>query len=363
MKHRWLTAVLAALLLVPASSQAQKKLFVVTTLPDYAYIAKYIGGDKVEVAHIVAGNQDAHFARPKPSYAAMLRRADLFVTTGLDLELWVPTLLDMANNPRIRSGQIGYVAAYDGIQLLDKPSALTRSEGGLHIYGNPHIQTSPLNMKVVADNITIGLSKISPENANYFAANNQKFKDEIDRRLFGDALVKLMGGKMLTKLALSGNLIPFLESKSFRGKRLIDYLGGWLKEGMVFRGGKIVTYHRNWVYFEHLFGLEEIGNVEPKPGIPPSPKHVERLVTEMRKNGVHVILSANYFDADKVRRIAEKVGAIAVIVPFYVGGEPGVKSVFDLYDYWVSHLKAAFLQVKGQSTSLLKTGTKVVQGG
>lgn len=353
MKHRWLVLILGAWLALPGALFAQKKIFVVTTLPDYAYIARYIGGDKVEVAHIVAGNQDAHFARPKPSFAAMLRRADLFVTTGLDLELWVPSLVDMANNPRIRSGQIGYVAAYDGIQLLDKPSALTRSEGGLHIYGNPHIQSSPLNMKVVADNIAIGLSKISPENADFFAANSRKFKDEIDRRLFGEALVKLMGGKMLTKLALSGNLIPFLQSKSFRGKKLIDYLGGWLKEGMVFRGEKIVTYHRNWVYFEHLFGLEEVGNVEPKPGIPPSPKHVEELVQEMRKNNVHVILSANYFDEAKVRRIAEKVGAIPVIVPFYVGGVPEVKTVFDLYDYWVSHLKRAFLQVKGQATSLV----------
>ncbi len=351
MKHRALLGILALLLFWIGPAQAQRKLLVVTTLPDYAYIAKYIGGDKVEVKHIVQGDQDAHFARPKPSYAALLRRADLFVTTGLDLELWVPALLDMANNPRIRSGQIGYVAAYDGIQLLDKPSALTRSEGGLHIYGNPHIQTSPLNMKVVADNITIGLSKISPENADFFEANNRRFKEEIDRRVFGEELVRLMGGKMLTKLALSGNLIPFLQSKSFRGKKLIDYLGGWLKEGMVFRGEKIVTYHRNWVYFEHLFGLEEVGNVEPKPGIPPSPRHVERLVQQMRQENVHVILAANYFDEKKVRTIAEKVGAIPVIVPFYVGGVPEVKTVFDLYDYWVTHLRDAFLQVKGHSTS------------
>jgi len=331
-----------------SAATAKDKIKVVTTLPDYAYIAEFIGGDKVEVYHIVEGDQDAHFVRPKPSYAALMRDADLFVTTGLDLELWVPPLMDRANNPKIRSGQVGYVAAYDGIQLLEKPSALTRSEGGLHIYGNPHIQTSPLNMKVVADNIAIGLSKVSPENADFFEANSKKFKDEMDRRVFGEQLVKLLGGKMLTKLALSGNLIPFLQTKEFRGKKLIDYLGGWLKEGMVFRGQKIVVYHKGWVYFLRLFGLEEIGEVEPKPGIPPSPKHVEELVNEMKKNHVHVILSANYFDEEKVKRIAQKVGATPVIVPFYVGGVPEVKTSFDLYEYWVSHLKEAFAQAKSQ---------------
>ncbi|NOY58737.1 MAG: zinc ABC transporter substrate-binding protein [Calditrichaeota bacterium] len=342
-KNKWFVwSIITALAFVTNLAFAGQKIKVVTTLPDYAYIADYIGGDKVETYHIVSGDQDAHFVRPKPSYAMLMKHADLFVTTGLDLELWVPSLMDMANNPKIRSGQIGYVAAYDGIDLLDKPSALTRSEGGLHIYGNPHITSSPLNDKVIADNIAIGLAKISPQDASFFAANSKRFKDEIDTRLFGDELVKLIGGKMLTKLALSGNLIPFLQAKEYKNKKLFDSLGGWMKEAMSFRGQKIVTYHKGWIYFLNLFGLEEIGNVEPKPGIPPSPKHVEELVNKMRENNVHVILSANYFSADKVNRIATKVGAKAVIVPFYVGGVPEVKTTFDLYDYWITHLKEAF---------------------
>jgi len=341
-KNKWMILLVTLLFGLTSQSVFAKKIKVVTTLPDYAYIAKYIGRDKVDVTHIVQGDQDAHFVRPKPSFAVLMRHADLFVTTGLDLELWVPSLMDMANNPKIRSGQIGYVAAYDGIQLLQKPSALTRSEGGLHIYGNPHITTSPLNDKVIADNITIGLSKVSPENADFFESNSQRFKAEIDRRLFGDQLVRLMGGKMLTKLALSGNLIPFLSSKEYGGKKLIDYMGGWLKEGMSFRGQKIVTYHKGWIYFLNLFGLEEIGNVEPKPGIPPSPKHVEKLVNNMRETNTHVILAANYYDEAKVKRIAQRVGALPVIVPYYVSGIPQVKTVFDLFDYWVSHLKEAY---------------------
>ena len=321
---------------------AQKKINVVTTLSTYANIAEIIGGNKVNVKYICAGDQDAHFVRPKPSYAVLLNNADLFVSTGLDLELWVPSLVDMSRNNNIRSGQPGYVAAYDGIELLDKPTVLSRSEGGLHIYGNPHITTSPLNYKIIAENIAIGLKKTDPQNEPFYQANLNMFQNEIDQRTFGEELVKLMGGAILTKLANSGQLIDFLNKKEYKGKHLIDYLGGWLKDAMVFRDKKIVTYHKSWIYFNALFGLDVVGYVEPKPGIPPSPKHIEKLVQEMKKNSVKVILAANYYDEVKVRNICQKVGATPVIVPMYVDGAPGTEDVFKLVDYWVAGLKAAF---------------------
>jgi ABC-type Zn uptake system ZnuABC Zn-binding protein ZnuA len=329
-----------------------EKIQVVTTLTDYAWIARYIGGDKVEVFAIVGGNQDAHYVRPKPSFAARLRKADLFVTTGLDLELWVPALLDMANNPQIFSGEPGYVAAAEGIQLLDKPAVLSRSQGGLHIYGNPHIHTNPLNLKIIADNIATGLTNVAPQWAGYFSENCSRFKQAIDRSVFGDTLITLLGSSVLTRLALSGNLFAFLETQEYGGRKLIDYLGGWLKKGLILRGKKIVTYHKNWVYFERLFGLIEIGNVEPKPGIPPSPRHVEQLLSDMKKHNVKVILSTNYFDTQKVRQIAARAGAIAVIVPFHVEGEPEVHSVFDLYDVWISRLTEAFRQPSAMTQSV-----------
>lgn len=318
------------------------KLNVVTTLSTYADIAKKVGGDRVSVSFIVPGNQDAHFVRPKPSYAVLLNNADVFVTTGLDLELWVPSLVDMSKNERIRSGQPGFVAAYDGIELLDKPNILSRSEGGLHIYGNPHIMTSPLNFKVIAANIAIGLAKNDPKNEEYYLKNLKDFQQQIDERTFGKELLGLMGSKLLTKLALQGNLIDFLNSKEFKGKKMIDYLGGWLKEGLDFRGKKIVTYHKNWVYFQRIFGLEILGYVEPKPGIPPSPKHVEELVQDMKKHNIKVLMAANYFSVSRVSRICEKVGAVHVIVPMGVGGANSTNDVFELTDYWISSLKAAF---------------------
>ena len=163
----------------------------------------------------------------------------------------------------------------------------------------------------------------------------------MDRRLFGEELVKLVGGKLLTRLALSEGLIEFLESKEYKGSPLIDRLGGWMKKMMPLRGKPIVTYHKNWVYFVRLFGLEEAGTVEPKPGIPPSAKHVAELVQMMKDRHIRIILAANYFDEKQVRGVASKVNAVPVIVPLYCGGEPGVNDYFQLYDLWVNRLLAA----------------------
>jgi len=339
-----LTYILFALLLLANLAQAAHKLNVVTTLSTYADIAQKIGRDKVNVHYIVPGNQDPHFVRPKPSYAVLLNKADIFVSTGLDLELWVPTLVDMSKNPKIRSGQIGYVSASYGIRLLEKPTVFSRSEGGLHIYGNPHIITGPLNFIQIAENIETGLEKNDPVNKDYYQANLKTFKNELYNRLFGKKLVQLMGGPLLAKLTNNGELIPFLQKNSFKGKKLMDFLGGWMKQAMLFRGKKIVTYHKNWVYFRHTFGLDVVGHVEPKPGIPPSPKHVEELVREMRKFKVKVLLAANYFSKKKVIDICDKVGAVPVIVPMGVKGAPGTDDVFQLVNYWVTHLHNAFLK-------------------
>ncbi len=253
---------------------AQSKLRVVTTLPDYKVIAEFIGGDRVEVSAIVQGDQDAHFIRPKPSFVSLVRDADLLISTGLDLELWLPTVVDKSGNTRVRSGEPGYVAAAQGMKLLEKPEVMSRSEGGVHIYGNPHVNCSPINMRVAARNIATGLVKTIRDGKEFYEANLERFLDTVDRRLFGDDLVEFLGGETLCKLAEKGTLIGFLEEKEFREKPLIDYIGGWLGEMMPLRGTAIVTYHKNWVYFVRLFGLEEAGTVEPKPGIPPSPKHV-----------------------------------------------------------------------------------------
>jgi zinc/manganese transport system substrate-binding protein len=324
---------------------APGKLRVVATLPDYAWVAEQIGGELVDVQAIARGNQDAHFVRPRPSYTVLLRNADLFISTGLDLELWVPTLLDAAGNPRILEGAPGYVAAWPGIELLDVPTTLSRSEGDVHIYGNPHIHTDPLNMVAIGRNVLAGLKKVDPGHGQTYEANEKALEDRLYRRLFGSELVDLLGGDTLARLAKAGKLHAFLEDKEYprgSGHTLAERLGGWLKQAEPLRGRKIIGYHKNWIYFTTRFGLDIVGHVEPKPGIPPTPRHVEKIIDLIRNQKIRVILTANYFDPAKPKVIAERTGARVVIVPLGSGGEAGVDDYEKLVSVWIERLVKAF---------------------
>jgi ABC-type Zn uptake system ZnuABC Zn-binding protein ZnuA len=334
----------AILLAVPFSghTKVEGKIYVVSTLTDYAAIAREIGGDKVKVEAIAEGDEDSHFVLPKPSYADKLSRADLFLTTGLDLELWAPSVIDKSQNASIREGQVGYVAVSDGITMLEIPKVVDRGQGGVHVYGNPHIHTSPINAKTIATNIAIGLKKVDPKNEAYYTQRLKSFKSAIDERLYGKELVGLLGGKTLDRLAQSGNLISFLEGKEVGGAKLIDKLGGWMQEMLPLRGRKLVTYHKNWIYFSQLFGLDVIGEVEPKPSIPPSPGDVERLIKNMKRLDVKVVLAANFYDENKVKMICRSVGATPIIVPLSVEGTPKVKTYFQLVDTWIRSLRTGY---------------------
>ncbi|MDX9722674.1 MAG: metal ABC transporter substrate-binding protein [Myxococcota bacterium] len=340
MKYRVISVVLA-LGLVLSASTAWAQLKVVATLPDYKDLAERIGGDRVTVQSLVLGDQDAHFIRPKPSFIVTLSEADVLISTGMDLELWLPTIVDKSGNEKIRSEQVGYVSASDGMSLLEVPESVSRSEGGVHLYGNPHVTTNPLNMKVAARNITAGLIKNDPDGEDEYMKRLEAFEDEVDERLFGKDLVRILGGKTLTKLALKGTLIEFLEKKEYKGAMLIGSLGGWMGAMMPLRGKKIVCYHKNWVYFSQLFGLVEAEYIEPKPGIPPSAKHVAEVIELMKAEGVKVILAASYFDQEQVKDVASKTGAEAIIAPYYVGSYDDVPDYFALVDWWTSELLAA----------------------
>ena len=326
---------LVALLILPIASEATIK--VVTTQETYAAIARELGGKRVEAESIIPGAADAHFVKPKPSYAFMLRDADLFVSTGLDLELWAPVLVNKSGNRNITDGAVGYVAAAHGIELLEKPASADRSAGDVHIYGNPHIQTSPINAAAIAGNITTGLCKLDPNGCETYRTNLADFNDRLARSLYGDQLVELLGRDTLDTLARSGRLVSFLEERGFA-----DQIGGWLAEAMPFRGRKLVCYHKNWIYFTTLFGLEVVGYVETKPGIPPTARHVAELIQRIEDEEVGVLLAANYFERRKPELIAERTGIVPVVVPMSVGGEAGVETFFDLVDLWVGRLREAY---------------------
>lgn len=313
---------------------------VVATLPVYASIAQAIGGSEIEVVSIANPNEDSHFVRPKPSYALELRRADLFITTGLDLELWVPTLLDKAGNSEVMEGRPGYVTAYTGITLLDIPIAADRSQGDVHVFGNPHVHTDPLRALQVARNITTGLKRVAPDRAPRFDAGLATFQSEIHERLFGARLVEMLGGGTLERLALSGTLFDFLESNEFEGAPLLARLGGWLEQASPLRGEEIICYHVNWSYMEDRFGMNCAEYVETKPGISPTPRHVVRLIDLMREQGISVVLAASYFDPRRVQNVANRGNATAILLPMETQARPGLDSYFDLVDLWVTELTA-----------------------
>jgi ABC-type Zn uptake system ZnuABC Zn-binding protein ZnuA len=320
----------------------EPRLRIVTTLTTYAAIASEIVGDRGAVTSIARGDENPHFVQPRPSYVLELKRADLFVTTGLDLELWVPTLLDKAGNPRIRDGAPGYVTAYQGIDLVDVPANISRSAGDIHVFGNPHIWTDPVNGIIIGENILAAVKRVDPVGAAEYDRRFADFKSRVLQAYVGDELVTLLGVDAVYGLARQGELWSFVSTQRYQGRPLLERVGGWLKQGEVFRGKPIVCYHKEWDYFSRAFGTPCVEYIEPKPGIPPTPKHVSEVITLMRDRGIHVLFSTNYYDYNQVRTVAARTNAVPLTVPSNTEGAEGTATYTDLVSLWVDRLGAAF---------------------
>jgi zinc/manganese transport system substrate-binding protein len=327
------------------SGPAAPPVKVVTSLTTYGAIAREIVGDKGTVTSIAQGDEDPHFVQPKPSFVAVLRNADLFVTTGMDLELWVPALLDRAGNRKIIDGAPGYVAAYKGIDLLEVPTSLSRSQGDIHVDGNPHIHTDPVNGIIIARNILAGLQRVSPGNSSYYAGREQDFEKRVLEATMGPTLVSILTPATAFDLLHGDKLYDFLGRQKYHGKPLNDQLGGWLKQGEVFRGKEMACYHKEWAYFSREFKIDCMVYIEAKPGIPPTPGHVQEVIKLMQEQKIPVLFASNYFDRKQIERVAERTGARAVIVPENTQGAPGVNTYLDLVSSWINGLAAAYHDV------------------
>ena len=335
----WLALLGAAPVALPAQ---EPPLRIVTSLTTYAAIAREVAGDRADVSSIARGDENPHFVQPRPSYVLDLKRADLFITTGLDLELWVPTLLDKAGNARIREGTPGYLSAYGGVDLLDVPASVSRSGGDIHAFGNPHLWTDPVNGIIIADNVRNALRRLDPPGAAEYDRRYADFRRRVLTAYVGAELLDLLGTDAVFDLARRHTLWDFLSAQQYQGRPLIDRATGWVRDAAVFRGQQMVCYHKEWDYFSRAFGIPCIDYIEPKPGIPPTPRHVSEVITLMRDRGIRVLFSTNYYDANQVRSVAAKTGAMAVMVPSNAEGAPETDTYVALVSLWIRQLRAAF---------------------
>jgi zinc/manganese transport system substrate-binding protein len=286
---------LAALL--PGAAQA--KLNVVATLPDYRAIAEAVGGDKVKVTSIARGTEDPHFVDARPSFVTVLNKADVLIEGGGELEIgWLPPLVAGARNGKILSDAPGHLILSRGLQLMDVPTGpVDRSMGDVHPLGNPHYSLDPTNGRVMAMEIAEGFSKVDPANAAYYEANRDAFIKKLDAKL-----------------------------------------AEWTKAMAPFRGTKVLTYHKSFDYFLERFGLELAGTIETKPGIEPSPTHINALIPRAKGQGVRLVIAEPYRPRKTPQYVAEAIGAKLAILPGSVDGNEKVKNYFELFDYDIAQV-------------------------
>ena len=278
-------------------------LKVATALSDLASVAQFVGGAHVTAISLCKGYEDPHFVPAKPSLMKAIQDADVFVSVGLELDGgWLPLVIPGSRNPKIQPGAPGFVDASEGIAVLDKPvGTVSRAEGDIHPLGNPHYYGDPKNLEIVADHLAQVFAQLDPANADAYSANAKAFDKKMDAAL-----------------------------------------KGWQAQLAPYRGDSVVSYHENFKYFTNRFGLKVFGTVEPKPGIPPSPRYLSDESDAMKAAGVKVVLYQPYYDADEAKQLALKAGGQAYEIPNEVGGVPEAKDVFSKFDFIVSTLVKAF---------------------
>lgn len=283
---KWMTVV--TMLFWTMTSIASIK--VVTTLPDLADLTKQVGGDRVTVDYIVRGDQNPHFVELKPSYMMKLKSADIFFTIGMELELWAPQLVDGSRN-----SSLVVVDLSRRISKLEIPAKVDAGQGDVHRFGNPHYWLDPRNIRVMVEDIVDALAKRSPGDESFFRMN-------------ADAYLQKLDGK----------------------------IAGWEALMKPYAGRKVVTFHKSWSYFAAWLGLGIAGEVEPKPGIAPSPSHTLDLIGLVRSSGIKLILVEPFYDLSAPEQIARATGAKVAVMPTSSGGIPEVNDYIDLIDHNVS---------------------------
>jgi zinc/manganese transport system substrate-binding protein len=292
---------LKALLLFIAilfSFQASAALNVFACEPEWASLAQELGGDKLSVTSATTAMQDPHRIEARPSLIARIRSADLVICSGSELEVgWLPLLFTQSGNNRVQPGSPGFIEASQLVARLEVPKVVDRSLGDIHPAGNPHVHLDPRNIARIAGTVTERLSEIDRANAAYYKGRADDF-----------------------------------------GKRWQDAMQRWQQQASRLKGVPLVVYHRDLSYFIHWAGMREVGSVEPKPGIPPTPSHLAELVEGMKRDPAKVIVYSSYNSPKAAEFLSARSGIPNVMLPFTVGGTAAAKDLFGLFDDTIQRL-------------------------
>ncbi|MDI1361575.1 zinc ABC transporter substrate-binding protein [Methylotenera sp.] len=296
MKYIFKALSLAVLLATAQSAQAALNVFACE--PEWGALAQELGGDKVTVFTATNALQDVHHIEAKPSLVAQLRKADLLVCTGSELEIgWLPVLLRQAGNTNVLAGKAGNFEAAHYVRMLEIPSRLDRADGDVHPGGNPHIQTDPRNISKVGDALSQRLAEIDAPNALFYQAKHKDF-----------------------------------------AQRWQDASKRWEAQAAPLKGMAIVVQHKGFPYLEDWLGLREVATLEPKPGVEPTSSHLNEVLTQLERQPAKMVIRAAYNSERPSQWLSEKAKIPAVALPFTVGGSDRAKDLFSLFNDTVQRL-------------------------
>ncbi len=297
---RYLLSVLFALLLLPLNAPAALRVF--SCEPEWAALVTELAGDHAEVFTATTAQQDPHYIQARPSLIAQMRRADLVVCTGAELEVgWLPVLMARGGNPKVKPGTDGYFEAANFVPMLGVPQRLDRAEGDIHPRGNPHIQLDPHNIERIAPALGERLAKLDPANAGDY----RKRLDDFNQR-WQTAMQR------------------------------------WETQAQPLKGMPIVVHHESWTYLNHWLGLNQIGTLEPKPGVPPSSSHLAELLETLKATPARAVIRAPFEEARASEWLSKQApGLVMLELPYTVGGNAQAKDLFGLFDSSIELLKGA----------------------
>jgi zinc/manganese transport system substrate-binding protein len=297
MMHR--SVITVFVLLVPLMARADLSIFACE--PEWAALATEIGGEHVDTYSATTALQDPHYIQARPSLIAKVRKADLVICSGAELEIgWLPVLLQKANNRDVVPGAQGFLEASSFVARLDATGNVDRASGDIHPMGNPHVQTNPHNIAAIAAALGQRMRELDTDNAAVYAAGLEQFQ-----------------------------------------ARWAAAITRWEAQAATLRGKQVITHHKSWVYLERWLGLVEVTNLEEVPGLPPTAAYLSKLVSQFKHGGADVIVRAPYQDQRASEWLAERTGIPAIVLPLTIGGTDAATDLFTLFDDIIERLLGA----------------------